>query len=131
LYHHYTDTSLIRQDSEYLSLYSEFQRAFFNGGRKSSLYWLGHLGAIYQRVLENFLHIPPEKIFRFVPGAGNFLSSGSLRESHFVHSRSRMVADETKFFMRASFAIFQKAPQVVADRIGRLGSILRKNLSKW
>ena len=34
LYHHYTDTSLIRQDSECLSLYSEFQRAFFNGIKK-------------------------------------------------------------------------------------------------
>ena len=61
LYHHYTDTSLIRQVSECLSLYSEFQRAIFNGDRKRSLYWLGHLGTIYQRVLENFLHIPPEK----------------------------------------------------------------------
>ena len=34
LYHHYTDTSLIRQVSESLSLYSEFQRAVFNGSRK-------------------------------------------------------------------------------------------------
>ena len=55
LYHHYTDTSLIRQDSESLSLYSEVQRAFFNGIRKRSLYWLGHLGAIYQRVLGKIL----------------------------------------------------------------------------
>ena len=78
LCHHYTDTSLIRQVSECLSLYSEFQRAVFNGIEKRSLYWLGHLGAIYQRVLENNLHIPPEKTFRFVPGTGNFLSSGSL-----------------------------------------------------
>ena len=31
LCHHYTDTSLIRQASECLSLYSEFQRAIFNG----------------------------------------------------------------------------------------------------
>jgi len=38
-----------------------FKGAFFNGIRKRSLYWLGHLGAIYQRILENFLHIPPEK----------------------------------------------------------------------
>ena len=51
LYHHYTDTSLIRQVSESLSPYSEFQRAVFNGIRKRSLYWLGHLGAIYQWVL--------------------------------------------------------------------------------
>ena len=55
LYHHYTDTSLIRQDSECLSLYSEFQRAVFNGIEKRFLYWLGHLGAIYQRVLEKIL----------------------------------------------------------------------------
>ena len=55
LYHHYTDTSLMRQVSEYLSLYSEFQRAIFNGIRKRSLYWLGHLGAIYQRVLKKIL----------------------------------------------------------------------------
>ena len=55
LCHHYTDTSLIRQDSECLSLYSEFQRAVFNGSIKISLYWLGHLGAIYQRVLEKIL----------------------------------------------------------------------------
>ena len=52
LCHHYTDTSLIRQVSEWLSLYSEFQRAIFNGIRKRSLYWLGHLGANYQRVLK-------------------------------------------------------------------------------
>ena len=32
--HHYTDTSLIRQDSECLSLYSEFQRPVFNGIEK-------------------------------------------------------------------------------------------------
>ena len=34
LCHHYTDTSLIRQVSECLSLYSEFQRAVFNGAEK-------------------------------------------------------------------------------------------------
>ena len=55
LCHHYTDTSLFRQVSEGLSLYSEFQRAIFNGIRKRSLYWLGHLGAIYQRFFENSL----------------------------------------------------------------------------
>ena len=54
LCHHYTDTSLIRQVSEFLSLCSEFQRAVFNGIRKRSLYWLGHLGAIYQRVFGTF-----------------------------------------------------------------------------
>ena len=58
LYHHYTDTSLVRQDSECLSLYSEFQRAVFNGNEKRSLYWLGHLEAIYQRVLEKILKTP-------------------------------------------------------------------------
>ena len=77
LYHHYADTSLIRQDSECLSLYSEFQRAVFNGIRKRSLYWLGYLGAIYQRVFENFLHIPPEKTVDFVPCAKDLSSSGS------------------------------------------------------
>ena len=35
MYHHYTDTSLIRQDSECLLLYSEFQRAVFNGNKKT------------------------------------------------------------------------------------------------
>ena len=55
LYHHYTDTSLIRQDSECLSLYSEFQRTKINGSRKSSLYWLGHLAANYQRSGKHFL----------------------------------------------------------------------------
>ena len=55
LYHHYTYTSLIRQVSESLSLYSEFQGAIFNGIRKRSLYWLGLLGANYQRVLGKFL----------------------------------------------------------------------------
>jgi len=44
LFHYYTDTSLIRQDSEWLSQYSEFQRAIFNGCWKITLYWLGHLG---------------------------------------------------------------------------------------
>ena len=58
LCHHYTDTSLIRQVSECLSLYSEFQKAVFDGGQKRSLYWLGHLGAIYQRVLEKILKTP-------------------------------------------------------------------------
>ena len=58
LCHHYTDTSLIRQVSECLSLYSEFQRAVFNGNEKRSLYWLGHLEAIYQRVLEKILKTP-------------------------------------------------------------------------
>jgi len=74
LCHHYTDTSLIRQVSEGLSLYSEFQRAVFNGIRKRSLYWLGHLGVIYQRVLENNFHIPPEETFKFVPYLTYFLT---------------------------------------------------------
>ena len=126
LCHHYTDTSLIRQVSEGLSLYSEFQRAVFNGIRKRSLYWLGHLGVIYQRVLENNFHIPPEETFKFVPYltyflthfSGSFVSqlkwlviylpSGSRWERHFVHSPSQMVAAESKFLMRASAAIIQK-----------------------
>ena len=77
LCHYYTDTSLIRQASECLSLYLEFQRAKINGIRKRSLYWLGHLGVIYQRVLENNLHIPPEKTFTFAPSTENFFSSDS------------------------------------------------------
>ena len=40
-----------------------------------------------------------------------------------------MVASENELFMRASAAIFQDAPQVVADGSGVLGSGLRKNLS--
>ena len=67
----------MRQVSESLSLYSEFRKAIFNGIRKRSLYWLGYLGAIYQRIFENFLHIPPEKTADFVPCAKDFPSSGS------------------------------------------------------
>ena len=78
MFHHYTDTSLIRQVSECLSLYSEFQRAVFNGGEKRSLYWLGHLGAIYQRVtgkdFEKLPHIPPEETFKSVPYLTSFLT---------------------------------------------------------
>lgn len=62
LYHHYTDTSLIRQGSECLSLYSEFQVAKINGSSKRSHYWLGHLGAIYQRVLEKDFEKRPHMI---------------------------------------------------------------------
>lgn len=62
LYHHYTDTSLIRQGSECLLLYSKFQVAKINGSRKRSLYWLGHLGAIYQRVLEKDFEKRPHMI---------------------------------------------------------------------
>ena len=149
LYHHYTDTSLIRQDSECLSLYSEFQIAFFNGIRKRSLYWLGHLGANYQRVLEAFLHIPPEKTFTFAPCTEEFTFKWSRWETLFVHSCFQMVAGETKLFMRASSAIFQnvsssgsrrdlrfgECPQkkslpVVADEKGIFRSISRKNLQK-
>ena len=87
LCHHYTDTSLIRQVSECLSLYSEFQRAIFNGCRKRSLYWLGHLGTIYQRVLKKDF-----KKLSQVVAAGNVIlgsdlrkisPSGSRRERHF------------------------------------------------
>ena len=78
LCHHYTDTSLIRQVSECLSLYSEFQRAIFNGIRKRSLYWLGHLGANYQRVLKTIFiylqkkhsHSHPVRKFSFQVVAG-------------------------------------------------------------
>ena len=55
----------------------------FQRDRKKSLYWLGHLGANYQRFLEAFLHIPPEKTVIFVPCAENFFSSGSRRERPF------------------------------------------------
>ena len=74
LYHHYTDTLLIRQDSECLSLYSEFQRAIFNRNRKRFLYWLGHLVAIYQRIFEGFLHTPPEETFKLAPYLTYFLT---------------------------------------------------------
>ena len=78
LCHHYTDTSLVRQVSECLSLYSEFQRAIFNRIEKRSLYWLGHLGAIYQRVtgkdFEKLPHIPPEETFKSVPYLTSFLT---------------------------------------------------------
>ena len=89
LCHHYTDTSLIRQVSECLSLYSEFQRAVFNGIRKRSLYWLGHLGANYQRVLKTIFiylqkkhsHSHPVRKFSFQVVAGEkcFLSIVVLR----------------------------------------------------
>ena len=42
-----------------------------------------------------------------------------------------MVAAETKLFMRASVVIFEMFLQVVADGIGVLGSVYRKNLSQW
>ena len=77
LYHHYTDTSLIRQDSECLSLYSEFQRTVFNGIRKRVLYWLGHLGAIYQRVLKTIFIYLQKKHSHSYLAQKNFLSSGS------------------------------------------------------
>ena len=129
LCHHYRDTSLIRQDCECFSLYSEFQRAFFNEIRKRSLYWLGHLGANYQRVLEkilkNLLYTSRRNfqirtllnIFFWTVFSGRFVSQlkwmviylphGSRWERLFVHSPSQMVAGETKLFMRASSAIFQ------------------------
>ena len=55
LCHYYTDNVLFRQGCEAISLYSEFQRAVFNGIRKRSLYWLVHLGANYQRSGKRFL----------------------------------------------------------------------------
>ena len=149
LHHYYTDTSLIRQDSECLSLYSEFQKAIFNGSRKISFCWLGHLGVIYQRVYKNFLHIPPEKTFTFAPCTEEFTFKWSRWETLFVHSCFQMVAGETKLFMRASSAIFQnvsssgsrwdwrfgewsqkKTLPVVADEKGIFRSISRKNSKK-
>ena len=67
LYHHYTDTSLIRQDSECLSLYSEFQRAKINGIRKRSLYSLGHLEANYQRFLKTIFIYLQKKLSKSYP----------------------------------------------------------------
>ena len=58
-------------------------------------------------------------------------SSDSRQETLFVHSPSQMVAAENKLFMRASIVIFKMFLQVVADRIGVLGSVYRKNLSQW
>ena len=130
LCHHYTDTSLIRQVSECLSLYSEFQRAIFNGIRKRSLYWLGHLGAIYQRVLENNFHIPPEKTFRFVPCTEEFPFKWSRWETLFVHSPPQVVAGETKLFMRASAAIFKIRLPVVASKRGIFRTALMKKCKK-
>jgi hypothetical protein len=86
----------------------------FQRSQKRSLYWLGHLEANYQRVLEKILknsHIPPEETLKFAPYlayffpvfSGSFVSqlkwlviylpSDSRRELHFVHSRSQVVAD--------------------------------------
>ena len=50
LCHYYTDNVLCRQGCKVLSLYSEFQKANFNGYEKSSLYLLGHFQEKYQRV---------------------------------------------------------------------------------
>jgi len=129
LCHHYTDTSLIRQDSECLSLYSEFQRAKINGIRKRSLYSLGHLEANYQRFLKTIFIYLQKKYLHSYLAQENFRSGGSQGEQYFVHSRFQMVAGETKLFMRASAAIFKTIPQVVADGIGLLGSDLRKTSS--
>ena len=66
-----------------------FKEQFSTGSKKRSLYWLGHLGAIYQRVLEKFLHIPPEKhsdsypaqeiFFQVVAGENRILSTTFLK----------------------------------------------------
>ena len=107
LCHYYTDNVLCRQGCEALSLYSEFQRAKINGSRKRSLYWLGQLGAIYQRVLKIIFiylqkkhsHSHPIRKYSFhvVAGEKTVLSTTFLQ----------MVAGENKLFMRASAAIFQ------------------------
>lgn len=111
LYHHYTDTSLMRQDSQCFSLYSEFQRAIFNGSRKRSLYWLGHLGAIYQRVLEKFLislSYTSRRIFQIRTLLNIFFDP--VFQGVLCHN------------LNGWLFIFQ----VVADGIGRLGSDFRK-----
>jgi len=113
-----------------VSLYSEFQRAIFNGIRKRSLYWLGHLGSIYQRVLKTiFIYLQKKHSHSYLVQK-NFLSSGSRWERRFVHSRSQIVAAETKLFMRASAAIFKMFLQVVADEEGNFRTTPMKKCKK-
>ena len=126
-----------------------FKEKFSTGSKKRSLYWLGYLGANYQRFLKAFLHIPPEKTFTFAPCTEEFTFKWSRWETLFVHSCFQMVAGETKLFMRASSAIFQnvsssgsrrdlrfgECPQkkslpVVADEKGIFRIISRKNSKK-
>ena len=60
-------------------------------------------------VFENYLHIPPEKAFIFVPFAENFFSSGSRWDWHFGECSQK------------------KSFPVVADEKGIFRSISRKN----
>ena len=113
-----------------VSLYSEFQRAVFNGIEKRSLYWLGHLGAIYQRVLENIFIYLQKKHSHSYLAQKNFLSGGSRWERHFVHSPSQMVAAESKFFMRASAAVLQNNPPSGSRREGIFRTTLMKKCRK-
>ena len=153
LCHHYTDTSLIRQDSECLSLYSEFQRAVFNGIEKRSLYWLGHLGAIYQRVSEKILKTPSYTSRRnfqirtllniffdlFFQGVLCLNLNGWLFISQVVAGENGILSivvlkwwpPKPNFLCVAQLQFFKMFLQVVADGIGVLGSDLRKNLSQW
>ena len=57
LCHYYTDNVLCRQGCKVLSLYSEFQKANFNGYEKSSLYLLGHFQEKYQRAKNNSVQL--------------------------------------------------------------------------
>ena len=84
LCHHYTDTSLIRQVSECLSLYSEFQKAVFDGGQKKIPLLVrtfrSYLSTGLEKIFENAPHIPPEEIFQIHPYLTSFLTcfSGSF-----------------------------------------------------
>ena len=103
---------------KYLSLIRNFRGQKSTGFEKilfekRSLYLLGHLRANNQRsgrhILKTDLIYLQKKHSDSYLAQKNFLSSGSRWEQHFVHSRSQMVAGETKLFMRASSAIFQNA----------------------
>ena len=116
LYHHYTDTSLIRQDSECLSLYSEFQRAVSMETKKDP--------STGQDIQERFINRFWKTFFIYL--------QKKLSHSHPVRKISfQVVARETKLFMRASAAIFKTILQVVAGGSGVLVSDFRKNLSQW
>ena len=98
------------------SIYSEFQRAVFNRIRKRSLHWLGHLGAIYQRVLKKILKNPSYTSRR------NF-QIRTLLNIFFDPIFQGVLCYNLNGWLFIS--------QVVADGIGSLGSDLRKNLSQW
>ena len=79
---------------------------------------------------EKLSHIPPEKTFTFAPCAEDFLSSGSRWETLFVHNPSQVVAEETKFFMRASSAIFQNASPSGSRRERHFYNLLNEKTQK-